>query len=121
MPPDHSGREHDGQGHNGRGHSGHSHGVSADADRGKLTIALGLIVGFMAFEVAVGVVSHSLALLSDAAPMLTDAAAAIGLALVALRLATKPAKGSMTFSSGASRDRTGDLLLANSISGARFP
>ncbi|HET8980688.1 MAG TPA: cation diffusion facilitator family transporter [Solirubrobacteraceae bacterium] len=78
------------------GHEGHSHGVSADADRGKLTIALGLILGFMAFEVAVGVISHSLALLSDAAHMLTDAAA-IGLALVAVRLAAKPARGAMTY------------------------
>jgi cobalt-zinc-cadmium efflux system protein len=80
----------------GHGHAGHSHGVSADADRGKLTIALGLILGFMAFEVAVGILSHSLALLSDAAHMLTDAAA-IGLSLVALRLAARPAKGAMTF------------------------
>jgi cobalt-zinc-cadmium efflux system protein len=90
MPHDHN------HSNGGEGHAGHSHGVSADADRGELTIALGLILGFMAFEVAVGVVSHSLALLSDAAHMLTDASA-IGLALVALRLAAKPAKGSMTY------------------------
>jgi hypothetical protein len=55
------------QSDDGHGHAGHSHGVSADADRGKLTIALGLILGCMAFEVAVGIISHSLALLSDAA------------------------------------------------------
>ena len=90
MPHDH---DHSDDGH---GHAGHSHGVSADADRGKLTIALGLILGFMAVEVAVGIISHSLALLSDAAHMLTDAAA-IGLSLVALRLAARPAKGAMTF------------------------
>ncbi|MDQ6836031.1 MAG: cation diffusion facilitator family transporter [Actinomycetota bacterium] len=77
-------------------HSGHSHGISADADRGKLTIALALIVGFMLFEVVVGALVHSLALLSDAAHMLTDAGA-IGLSLVAIRLAAKPAKGAMTF------------------------
>jgi cobalt-zinc-cadmium efflux system protein len=90
MPHDH---DHSDDGH---GHAGHSHGVSADADRGKLTIALGLVLGFMAFEVAVGIISHSLALLSDAAHMITDAAA-IGLSLVALRLAARPAKGAMTF------------------------
>jgi cobalt-zinc-cadmium efflux system protein len=45
----------------------------ADADRGKLTIALALIVGFMTFEVVVGIAVGSLALLSDAAHMLTDA------------------------------------------------
>jgi len=50
----------------------------------------------MALEVAVGIISHSLALLSDAAHMLTDAAA-IGLSLVALRLAARPARGAMTF------------------------
>ena len=78
------------------GHAGHSHGVSADADRGKLAIALGLILGFMAVEVTVGILASSLALLSDAAHMLTDAIA-IGLSLVAIRLAQRPAKGAMTF------------------------
>jgi cobalt-zinc-cadmium efflux system protein len=77
-------------------HGDHSHGVSADADSRKLSIALGLIVGFMAVEVATGVIAHSLALLSDAAHMLTDAAA-IGLSLVAVRLAQRPAKGVMTY------------------------
>src|ERR1700681_3305915 len=81
------------------GHARHSHGVSADADRRKLTIALALIVGFMLVEVIVGALVHSLALLSDAAHMLTDAGA-IGLSLLALRLAAKPAKGSMTFGLG---------------------
>ena len=75
-------------------HAGHSHGVSADADARKLGIALGLILGFMAFELVVGLVAHSLALLSDAAHMLTDAAA-IGLSIVAIRLATRPAKGAL--------------------------
>jgi len=80
----------------GHGHEGHSHGVSADADLGKLAIALGLIVGFMAVEVTVGILASSLALLSDAAHMLTDATA-IGLSLVAIRLAQRPAKGALTF------------------------
>ena len=78
----------------GHSHAGHSHG--ADADRGKLWIALALILGFMAAEVVTGIVANSLALLSDAAHMLTDAAA-IGLSLVALRLSRRPAGGSMTF------------------------
>ncbi len=77
-------------------HTGHNHGASADADRGKLTIALVLILGFMAAEVVTGIVANSLALLSDAAHMLTDAAA-IGLSLVAIRLARRPAEGRMTF------------------------
>lgn len=77
-------------------YAGHSHGASADADRGKLWIALALILGFMAAEVVAGIVANSLALLSDAAHMLTDAAA-IALSLVALRLSRRPAEGRMTF------------------------
>ena len=77
-------------------HAGHSHGVSADADRGKLRIALALILGFMAAEVVTGILANSLALLSDAAHMLTDAAA-IALSLLAIRLSKRPPKGAMTF------------------------
>jgi cobalt-zinc-cadmium efflux system protein len=77
-------------------HAGHSHGVNADADHRKLSVALGLIVAFMAVEIAAGVLAHSLALLSDAAHMLADAAA-IGFSLFALRLAARPARGAMTF------------------------
>jgi cobalt-zinc-cadmium efflux system protein len=85
-----------GHSHGGGGHAGHAHGVSADADAGKLSIALGLILGFMAVEVAVGIIAHSLALLSDAGHMLTDAAA-IGFSLLAAHLAARPAKGAMTY------------------------
>lgn len=78
------------------GHEGHSHGVSADADRRYLTIALALLVGFMVVEVVVGFIASSLALISDAGHMLTDAGA-IGLALVTMRLAARPAWGAMTY------------------------
>lgn len=78
------------------GPGGHSHSLPADADGRKLALALALILGFMAVEVTVGILSHSLALLSDAAHMLTDAAA-LGLSLVAVRLAARPARGHMTF------------------------
>jgi len=77
-------------------HAGHSHAVDADADRGRLAGALGLILAFMAVEVTVGVIAHSLALLADAGHMLTDAGG-IALSLVALRLAARPAAGAMTF------------------------
>jgi len=60
---------------------------------------LALILAFMAVEVAVGVIAHSLALLSDAGHMLTDAGA-IAFSIVALRLAARPAGGSMTFGLG---------------------
>ena len=55
-----------------------------------------LSVDFVAVEVVVGFIAGSLALISDAAQMLTDAAA-IGLALVAMRLAARPAKGAYTY------------------------
>jgi cobalt-zinc-cadmium efflux system protein len=77
-------------------HAGHAHAASGDADRRKLGIALALIAGFMAFEAAVGVIADSLALLADAAHMLADAGA-IGLSLVAARLAGRPPEGQMTY------------------------
>ena len=74
----------------------HDHAPGPDADRRLLWGALGLIVAFMGVEVVVGVLIDSLALLADAGHMLTDAAA-IGLALVAIRLAARPASGAYTF------------------------
>jgi len=80
--------------HAGHAHAGHIHGPPAS--RRRLALALGLILGFMAVEVAAGILSHSLALISDAAHMLTDAAA-LGLSIVALALAARPARGAMTY------------------------
>jgi cobalt-zinc-cadmium efflux system protein len=77
-------------------HPAHAPGARTDADGGKLALALGLIVTFMAVEVASGVVARSLALLSDAGHMLVDATA-IGFSLLALRLAARPARGALTF------------------------
>src|SRR5919108_1173808 len=102
--------EHAGHFHGGA-HRGHSHGVSADADRGRLAIALALIAGFMAVEVVVGILANSLALLSDAAHMLTDAGA-LALALVAIRLARRPAAGAMTYGLGRSE------IVAAAINGS---
>ena len=79
----------------GQGH-GHGHGVGRTADRRWLAAALALILAFMAVEFVVGLLAGSLALISDAAHMLTDAAA-IGLALVAIRLAARPAQGGYTY------------------------
>jgi cobalt-zinc-cadmium efflux system protein len=76
----------------------HDHG-GRDADRRSLSIALGLIVAFMVLEVAAGIVASSLALISDSAHMLTDAFA-LGLSLIAARLAVRPAQGSMTYGLG---------------------
>ena len=85
--------------HGSLGHGAHGHARSADTDAVALRSALALIVLFMAAEVAAGAVASSLALLSDAAHMLTDAAA-LGFALVAARLASRPARGAMTYGLG---------------------
>ena len=75
---------------------GHSHALTAGADRRYLTVALALIVGFMAFEIVVGIVAHSLALLSDAGHMLTDAGALV-LSLVVIRLVERPTGEHLTY------------------------
>ena len=78
-------------------HAGHSHAsITAGTDARRLGIALGLILAFMAAEIAVGIIVHSLALLSDAAHMLTDAGA-LGFSLIVIRLVARPAKGDLTF------------------------
>ncbi len=75
----------------------HDHHDSPRAtDSRRLIAALVLILVFMAVEVVVGLLASSLALLSDAAHMLTDAGA-IALALLAARLARRPAGGGFTF------------------------
>lgn len=74
----------------------HTHRIGRDADRRLLLGALGLIVAFLLVEVVVGLVVGSLALLADAGHMLTDAGA-IALALVAMRLAARPATGAYTY------------------------
>jgi cobalt-zinc-cadmium efflux system protein len=76
--------------------SDHHHHHAPTGDSRRLALALGLILGFMVVEVVAGILADSLALLSDAAHMLTDAGA-IGLALVAARLAARPAGGGFTF------------------------
>ncbi|WP_351224956.1 cation diffusion facilitator family transporter [Streptomyces sp. NPDC002133] len=78
------------------GGHGHHHGVIAGADRRYLSGALALIVGFMAIEVVIGFIAQSLALISDAGHMLTDAAAIV-FALVAMRIAARPARGGFTY------------------------
>ena len=81
----------------------HGHGGAHDhrrvSDQRAIAIALGLIAAFMVGEVAAGIVAGSLALLADAGHMLTDAAA-LAAALVASRLATRPARGQWTFGFG---------------------
>ena len=71
----------------GHGHGHHHHGSSNET---RLTWALAITATFMVVEVIGGWISGSLALLADAVHMLTDAAS-LALALVALRVAKRPA------------------------------
>lgn len=73
----------------------HPHRPGTGDQRWLLT-ALVVVVVFMAGELVAGLLAHSLALLADAGHMLTDAAALL-LAVVAARLARRPAQGAYTF------------------------
>ena len=74
----------------------HVHGASAETDRRALTLALVLLVAFMAFEVGAAIYANSLALLADAGHMLVDVGA-LALSLLAIRLAARPETGSHTY------------------------
>jgi cobalt-zinc-cadmium efflux system protein len=68
----------------------------ARGDRRLLALSLGILVAFMAAEIALGIVANSLALLADAGHMLTDASA-LALAVFASWAAGLPARGRWTF------------------------
>ena len=80
------------------GHQGHdhSHAVVTEGNAKKLTIALVLTTTFLIVEVIAGLITQSLALLSDAAHMFTDAAA-LAIALAAIKIAKRPADNKRTF------------------------
>lgn len=79
----------------GRVHD-HAHRPGGSADRRWLLGALALILAFMAGEIVAGLLAHSLALITDAGHMLTDAVA-LGIAVVAARIAQRPARGAYTY------------------------
>jgi cation diffusion facilitator family transporter len=79
----------------GRGHS-HVPVTAAAGQRRRLGVVLGLTLAVLVAEVAGAAVSGSLALLADAGHMATDAAG-IALALAAVTLAQRPARGRRTF------------------------
>lgn len=83
-------------GHNhSHGHS-HGHGHSHTNNKKALFWAFVLIATFMVVEVIGGVITNSLALLSDAGHMLSDAAA-LGLSLFAMKLGERKATHSKTY------------------------
>jgi cobalt-zinc-cadmium efflux system protein len=83
--------------------AGHGHGSPAGhaggAHRWRLQVAFGLVAAFFVVELVTGLVSGSLALVSDAGHMAADVVA-LGAALVATRIATRPdSTGRRTFGS----------------------
>ncbi|MEV6400303.1 cation diffusion facilitator family transporter [Streptomyces sp. NPDC051907] len=87
----------------GAGHDhGHTHGgppptgTAAAAYRGRLRIALAITLSVTVLEIVGGVLSGSLALIADAAHMATDAVG-LGMALLAIHFANRPAGANRTF------------------------
>ena len=75
--------------HGGHGHA-HSHGSirAGERHKGRLAVAFVVLSTFMVVEVVGGLVTNSLALLSDAGHMLTDVIG-LGMALAAIQLASR--------------------------------
>jgi cobalt-zinc-cadmium efflux system protein len=75
---------------------GHDHGLGEVRHERPLWWALGLTGTFLVVEVVAGLLTNSLALLSDASHMATDTAGLV-IALVAVRLARRPPDARRTF------------------------
>ncbi|MFG2312674.1 cation diffusion facilitator family transporter [Streptomyces sp. NPDC048566] len=86
----------------GAGHDhGHAHGApptgtATAAYRGRLRVALGITLTVMVVEILGGLLADSLALVADAAHMATDALG-LGMALLAIHFAGRPASRNRTF------------------------
>ncbi len=74
----------------------HAHGSAAGAHRTRLLGVFGLTLTFFLVELVGGFLANSLALIADAGHMFTDVAG-IGMALLAITFAGRPASGTRTF------------------------
>ncbi len=89
--------DHDHGHHDGHHHEHHHHHDHARSGNKKaLAIALAITVGIMALEFVGGLLTNSLALLSDSGHMLSDASA-LALSLVAFWFAARPSSPSKTY------------------------
>jgi cobalt-zinc-cadmium efflux system protein len=93
LPPGRTRHRHDHD--NGHGHQ-HGHDHARDGNPAALKKVLALTGAFLVVEVVGGLVTGSLALLSDAAHMFTDTAA-LAIALTAIRIGERPADSRRTF------------------------
>ncbi|MBB3155506.1 cobalt-zinc-cadmium efflux system protein [Paenibacillus endophyticus] len=99
----HAGHSHAGHSHSGHHHGhhhGHSHGhhghSHAPNNKAGLLIALIITAGIMVLEFVGGLITNSLALLSDSGHMLSDTAA-LALSLAAMWFAVRPRSSSRTY------------------------
>ena len=74
----------------------HAHGSASNAHRGRLVAVFGLTLAVFVLQLVGGIAANSLALLADAGHNFTDVAG-IGLALLAISFARRPASGERTF------------------------
>ena len=74
----------------------HAHGTAASANRGRLVAVFALTLSVFLVELVAAALSNSLALLADAGHMFTDVGG-IGLALLAIWFAARPASVGRTF------------------------
>ncbi|URN17662.1 MULTISPECIES: cation diffusion facilitator family transporter [Streptomyces] len=82
-------------------HHGHTHGsppagTAGAAHRWRLRVALGITLSVMVVEIVGGVLADSLALIADATHMATDAVG-LGMALLAIHMANRPATAKRTY------------------------
>ncbi|GIO84801.1 cation transporter [Paenibacillus faecis] len=87
---------HHGHSHHGHDHHGHQHDHAREGNKKGLAIALTITFGIMFLEFFGGLVTNSLALLSDSGHMLSDASALL-LSLIALWFSSKPSSAKRTF------------------------
>ncbi|EAQ03820.1 cation efflux system protein [Pseudooceanicola batsensis HTCC2597] len=80
-------------------HDHHHHHLPVDAGGKRLWIATGINIGLTLAQIVAGLISGSLALIADAIHNLSDAISLV-LALVARRIARRPADAEMTFGYG---------------------
>ncbi|MBW2507610.1 MAG: cation transporter [Deltaproteobacteria bacterium] len=80
----------------GHGHHHHTGDAEVAGNRRRLAMALAFTATYMIAEIVGGLAANSLALLADAGHMFSDAAA-LGLSLVAVVLAQRPATSNRTY------------------------
>ncbi|MFT4417191.1 cation diffusion facilitator family transporter [Fredinandcohnia humi] len=92
----HHHHHHHGHGHHHHGHDHHHFEETREGNKIGLLIALGITAGIMLLEFFGGLITNSLALLSDSGHMLSDASS-LFLSLVAIWFASRPASPTKTY------------------------